>query len=74
MNELNAKNLPAEQNLRCINGRVREKNYSEINLCAKTIYYQNLANTVILDGNMKDVYKYVNSALTSYTDGQSANN
>lgn len=62
-NQVNPKNFKNDQSLSCISGGIKEKNYVEVNLNLKLIYYVNLAIAAELEGNIQDVSKYINSAL-----------
>ena len=73
LNQTDPKNLPSELTMQTLSGKIREKNYIAKEILAKTIYFQNLANANILDGNMKDVFKHINSSLQSF-DGKGGGN
>lgn len=63
LQEHNPKNVATEQNLTCINGRVRDKSYSEISLNSKVVYHLNLAIAIIFEGNKQEIPKNIQSAI-----------
>lgn len=65
LQEHSPKSLGGEQNLTCINGRVRDKSYSEISLNSKVVYYLNLAIAIIFEGNKQEIPKNIQLALQS---------
>ena len=71
--QVNPKNFKTDQNLGCINGKVKEKNYAEISLNPKLIYYINLAIATIYEGNTTEISKNINLALSAL-DSVSSNN